>query len=489
VPNLVKKYNYLIILASLTVSLLLDYLIEGANYHIYLLPTIAAATTLPLLPSLLITGLTGLLSIFTASLTNAVEFIDLTNCVIYALTALVINLFVKQLTSNKDTLIQELSTNLDLNKTLHTIILNDSKTAVEVVNANGKIVNWNDKARQLTGFAEAIGKYHSELFSPVDTGQNKILDTLHSGKEYLDQEITLLIPDRKPVTALVNTYVLRNDFGKIIGALAIYRDITEKKFLERQVQQAEKFAALGQMAAGLAHEIRNPLTTVKGFLQLISPDYLGPKYSEYRDLMLDEVNRTNRLVSNFILLANPPAPVYKKVQFNHLVETVIDLLKDKASAHDITLENKVRPLPPVYLDEEQFKHLLLLLADNAIDAMPEGGTFGVKAEIIEEFIQIQVWDTGSGIPLDIVDKIFDPFFTTKDSGSGLGLSIIYNIIKSHQGSISVSSHPDSGTKFKIVLPVEHPVTYLSKQTACSRPDFYSREMVDSTIPQNTFPVA
>ncbi len=451
--SIVKKYNYLIIILSFALSLSLDYLHQGRQSEVYTLPVLISAITLPLIPSMVLAILTGLFSLAFLPHEPRLAFyvVAFSRIVFFLLTDILAFLLVKRQTFNKDSLIRELAANLDVNKTLQNLILNDANTALEVIDRTERVINWNTKAAELTGRDDAIGKSHTELFpDPMETGQHKILETLHSGKEYLDQEITLHFQAKEQLTALINTYALRDESGTIIGALAIYRDITERKILERQIQQAEKFAALGQMAAGLAHEIRNPLTTVKGFLQLISPS--NPTYSEYRSLMLDEVDRTDKLISDFILLANPSAPLFKAASPHLLIATVLDSLQDRARNQRITLDYHVPHLPPALLDEEQFKHLLVCLTDNAMEAMPRGGSLGISAKIHLDTLQVQVWDTGNGIPANIIDKIFDPFFTTKENGSGLGLAISYHIVKNHRGSIKVRSHPNSGSTFTVIIP-------------------------------------
>ncbi|MDA8443428.1 MAG: ATP-binding protein [Peptococcaceae bacterium] len=359
----------------------------------------------------------------------------------------------QQIFAYKESLIEKLSLNLDLNRSLHKLLLNDSKTAIEVVNKYGVVVNWNDKAAEMTGYIKPLNQNHVDLFSQEhQTGQNKILETLATGIEYLDQEITLSINARDSIIALINTYTLKDKRGRIRGALAVYRDITVKKQMERQAQQADKFLALGQMAAGLAHEIRNPLTTVKGFLQLTMPT--NPRHREYYTLMLDEVNRTNKLVSEFILLANPSAPSFVPTDLYALVEEVFVALEQPSEQKNIRLINRSANLPPIGLDVEQFKYLFLNLCMNSLDATPTNGTIGIAAEARDFQVHITVWDTGCGIPLDIIDRVFDPFFTTKDSSTGLGLSICYHIVQSHSGTITLESTPHYGTTIHITIPLQ-----------------------------------
>ncbi len=457
----VKKYNHCVIIICLLFALIIDSLSNGTHYQAYSLPITIASFTLRLRAALAVATLSALLSILFVPITVPMGLnlaqLAMLRVVLFNLIAFLLNILIEKETSKKDGIIRELSTHIDLNKTLHNILLNDSKTAIEVTNAQGTIVAWNQTAIELTGVAEAIGKHHTQVFSQsVETGQNQLVDTITLGKECLDQEITLYFPPKAPIVALVTTYRLMDEHNSAVGAVAIYRDITQKKSLERKMHQAEKFTALGQMAAGLAHEVRNPLTTIKGFLQLMSPEYLTPKYSEYRELMLAEVNRTDNLISDFVLLANPSAPVFKAVDLTEFVELMFELLRGSAMLKNIILLNQVPSLPLVYLDCEQFKHLLISLYNNSVEAMPEGGAFGVQAVKIGEKVQLKVWDTGHGIPPELIDKVFDPFFSTKEDRSGLGLSVSYQIVANHRGQISVNSCPGKGTSFIILLPLGHP---------------------------------
>lgn len=450
--SLVRKYNNLLIIGSFLVAMASDYFSQGDHAVAFLLPIIITAITQDL-PSSVIIAVTAWLASYLFFNPNSFGDI-ISRLVFFVFDSIITNIGVKKQTFIKDSLIRELNIDLDLSATLRDLLLNYSKAAIEVIDASGKIINWNEKAKEMTGFNYALNQFHAQLFSPLlNAGQNTILETLKSGKEYMDLEIILPVKG-KLVTALVDTYTLRDKSHKIIGVLAIYRDITKRKNRERQIQQAEKFAALGQMAAGLAHEIRNPLTTVKGFLQLASPN--NPKYFEYRDLMLDEVNRTNKLISDFILLANPSAPIFRRFPLYNLIEEVFQQFADEATKQNVDLINLVAPSHFVTVDIDQFQHLLVCLTNNALDAMPSGGNVTIRADVTSAGLKLDVSDTGIGIPKEVVDKVFDPFFTTKDLGTGLGLSICYHIVNNHGGHINVYSSLGEGTIFSITIPQKSP---------------------------------
>jgi len=456
VATVIKKYSYAFVLSTYLISIGLDYVHEGRYSLVYLFPALVAGATLPPSRTMVVAALIGVSSIVFLPESSYAAFkpILLSRVLGLMFASTLTNQIVKRLNSKKNRLIRELTAHRDLNKTLKALILNDSNNALEVIDQSGKILNWNDKAHELTGIDNPIGQLHSEIFTEeFDTGQNKILETLWTGKEFLDQEITWIPPNQEPVIALVNTYILRNEENNTIGVLAVYRDITERKLMERQSIQAEKFAVLGQIAAGLAHEIRNPLTTVKGFLQMFHPS--DSRYSEYVDLMLDEVNRTNKLVGDFILLANPQAPVFKPRLLNEILQVICNSHLDRLTKQGIVLEYYPSTLPHTYLDKEQIEHLLTCLIDNAIEAMPCGGTLGIRTKTLKSRLQVEIWDTGSGIAPETLDRVFDPFFTTKETGIGLGLSIVYHIISSHHGSITLNSNFGFGTTVTIELPYDH----------------------------------
>lgn len=228
--------------------------------------------------------------------------------------------------------------------------------------------------------------------------------------------------------------------------------------LEKKLHLSEKFATIGQLAAGLAHEIRNPLTAVQGFIQLLINRNLGDKEKEYLDIIQEEMQRVGGLVGEFLLLAKPAAPRCEIHSLPTVVREVAILMQSEALLKEIQLIVEGEEECYIDADKEQIKQVIINLIKNALEVMPPGKkiTLGVHCKAGDNYGLISVKDEGPGIPAADLKKIFDPFFTTKENGTGLGLAVSYRIIENHGGSLSVQSTPGTGTVFTIELPAAEP---------------------------------
>ncbi|MDR7002204.1 ATP-binding protein [Neobacillus niacini] len=236
------------------------------------------------------------------------------------------------------------------------------------------------------------------------------------------------------------------------AVLSIGKDISERKEqTEQLLQKSEKLALLGQMAAGIAHEIRNPLTSIRGFIQLFKS---GQNYPEYYDIVLSELDRINSIVSEFLVLAKPTAAVFIEKDVKNLVNDVITLFNTQSILNNVQIFVEFdSDLPMVMCEENQLKQVFLNLLKNAIEAMPKGGNIDVKVKQKEEGkISIQIIDQGMGIPENRISTLGEPFYTTKEKGTGLGLMTCYKIIDSHNGEIKITSVVEEGTTVEITLP-------------------------------------
>ncbi|PAE44511.1 ATP-binding protein [Bacillus sp. 7884-1] len=236
------------------------------------------------------------------------------------------------------------------------------------------------------------------------------------------------------------------------AVLSIGKDVTERKEqTEQLLQKSEKLALLGQMAAGIAHEIRNPLTSIKGFIQLFKTEQ---HRKEYYDIVLSELDRINDIVGEFLVLAKPTAAVFAEKDVKELIKDVVTLINTQSILNNVQIFVEFESeLPRISCEENQLKQVLLNLLKNAIEAMPSGGNIDVKVKVKEEGkISILITDQGIGIPKERIPTLGEPFYTTKEKGTGLGLMTCYKIIESHNGELTIESEINEGTTIEIILP-------------------------------------
>ncbi|UOE92493.1 PAS domain S-box protein [Alkalihalobacillus sp. LMS39] len=235
----------------------------------------------------------------------------------------------------------------------------------------------------------------------------------------------------------------------------IIRDISDRKKAEQLMVQTEKLSMAGQLAAGIAHEIRNPLTAIKGFVQLMKP--LERQHERYYDIIITEMNRIELIVNELLILSKPHEPFLNEQNMNQLLYEVLTLLETQAIMLNIILESDL-PKEPLhfYGDGNQLKQVFINIIKNAIEVMPNGGKISIVATEKEKYIVVDVTDEGCGIPSDEMKNIGTPFYTTKENGTGLGLATTYKIIDAHQGKITVQSEVNVGSTFTIYLPLIKP---------------------------------
>ncbi len=349
-------------------------------------------------------------------------------------------------------------------KNFNTNIINSISTGVLTTNLKGDILSINDSAKFIFGLKSNF-KYINKNISIVIYNLNnkeKIIEALKRKENLLNLESSLRLEDGTEKILNVSISVLISTNKDIIGFVLSTDDITEKKLLERQVLRKEQLAALGELSAGIAHEIKNPLTSIKGFSQIL-PNKLDDKkfLLKFSNIIKTEVERLNNFLDDLLQFSRPKGKMWENKSLNFIINNVVDLMRYQIKKKNILLKKNLIFLPDIYCDVSQLKQVLINIILNAIQSMPEGGKINLKNKLLirkspenlyYEYIAVYITDNGKGISDDIKDKLFNPFITSKAEGSGLGLSITYRIISEHKGFIEVFSKIDEGTTFIIYLP-------------------------------------
>lgn len=271
-----------------------------------------------------------------------------------------------------------------------------------------------------------------------------------------EREVVLTVPGGRPLTVSLGAAAVRNEDGVFLGNVFVLRDITEMKRLQAEAQRNDRLAALGHLAAGVAHEIRNPLSTIKGVALYIARRMpAGGREEEAANRMIDEVDRLDRVVSSLLDFARPDDFPVASAQVGDVIDRALRLAEaDLRAKNIIVIRDVPRDFPPVRVNAERLAQALLNLFLNAVQAMTPGGTLRVAARLADEdTFHLVVTDTGPGIAPELAASIFTPYFTTKPSGTGLGLAIVHRIAEGHGGRVSAGAGPEGGAEFTLVLPV------------------------------------
>lgn len=337
-------------------------------------------------------------------------------------------------------------------------ILESIGDGVLVVDANMCIERCNPAALALLEKKrrEVEKKAYSEVVGGL--GDPKAVhDAINKGRTILEQERTHKMSDHS-VTVLASVAPMRSTDGHIIGAVEILRDITQLRLLQEKVQHQQRIAALGEMAASVAHEIRNPLGTIEGFARLLKSDLDKDgqeSHARMASKIIAGVTNLNYVITNLLTYARPLSLQNDTFDISLLLSSVEDLLAGMAAQHGVSMElahaGKTRTMNG---DIRQLRQVLVNLGRNAIEACVarQDPVVTIRSEVRKRSVTFLVSDTGCGIPQKDINHVFDPFFTRKEAGTGLGLSLCHKIVTAHGGEIEVASKEGKGTTFTIVLP-------------------------------------
>jgi PAS domain S-box-containing protein len=352
----------------------------------------------------------------------------------------------------EDHLKDTLKENLDIKFAL------DQSSIVAFTDARGIITSANDKFCEISKYnrEELIGKSHGILNSGYHSREffQNLWKTILTGNVWKG-EIRNKAKDGSLYWVDTTIVPFIDEKGKPYQFLAIRNDITERKRTEEILHQQDKLAAVGQLAAGVAHEIRNPLTSMKGYTEFLQLDEKDPERLEFLNIILDEIERVNMIVEDFMVLAKPKAVELEEKNVIPVIKNVVSLLDFEARKRHVWLHLECEAeIIQIECDENRLKQVFLNFIKNGIEAMPNGGDLYVRTFIKDNNVQISIQDTGVGIPEDKLKKLGEPFFTTKKNGNGLGLMVSFKIIESHNGKVFIESEPNKGTTFNIFLPAK-----------------------------------
>jgi len=348
-----------------------------------------------------------------------------------------------------------------IDETLKNIFSSIKEYALYVINLDGNITYFGMGSEHIFAWkkSEIIFKHINILHTEEDAKSKLpfILERVRQIGRYELSEIDLVKRDGQRIPVMLSVTQFLDPDGKLIGYIFIAKDITETKKLEYQIIQSEKLAAIGQLAAGMAHEINNPLFVISGRVEMIlEQKKLPAKTKETLVTINAQAERIRKLVDRLLKFARQTPPRLDIININDVIESALSFVSyHKISLSNIELEkHMMQDLPPIKGDLNQLQEVFVNLFINAYQAMAQGGKLSIRTSVSpHRFIEIVISDTGPGISSKNLKNVFMPFFSTKKEGTGLGLSICYNIIKSHNGFIDVTSEEYKGTTFIIRLPV------------------------------------
>ena len=354
--------------------------------------------------------------------------------------------------------VNDFNTNLSLLQEFAGSFLKDVNLGVILIDMDYRVIDISSKACRIIGVKResVINNTLDEIFASVPEESRLVQRTLLDGMVVRNHAMSWT-NNQQRYELLMDSNLLRDGTGKKVGAYVIFKDVSNLRSLEEQVQRSDRLAMIGQIAAGTAHEIRNPLTSIKGFLQVMKKTLKEKgmnREHHFTEIMLSESDRINGLVSEFLLLSKPKDNFYQRVSISKVIKEILPIIKNEALLHNVTVHYESAKLPQVLADKELLKQVCLNICKNGIEAMTDGGILTITERYSRKNreVRVEIHDTGPGIPSFLIDKIFDPFFTTKEEGTGLGLSVCQRIIHDMNGSIKVSSK-GYGTTFIVSIPV------------------------------------
>ncbi|PLT33469.1 PAS domain-containing sensor histidine kinase [Bacillus sp. V5-8f] len=325
---------------------------------------------------------------------------------------------------------------------------------VYMMDLNGILTNVNPQFESIVGLShnQLIGASINDFIFPSEKEKNKLMDSFAYVKKHRTGintgDVHFCIQDKIAIFSCTFVPILIDD--EIAGIISYAKDVTHIRETEERLRKTEKLSIVGELAASVAHEVRNPLTSLKGFVQLLNDR--ESQHQHYYSIMLNELDRINQIVSELLVLAKPQQMKFQEHNLVHLMSDVKALLEPQANLYGAQMVFDVRhELPLISCEANQLKQVFINIIKNSLEASSK--KIQIDFQVEEEWVTVTVKDNGCGIEKNRVKHLGEPFYSSKEKGTGLGLTVSYRIIEAHRGKISIKSEVDSGTKIKIALPI------------------------------------
>jgi two-component system nitrogen regulation sensor histidine kinase GlnL len=344
-------------------------------------------------------------------------------------------------------------------------LLGSLQDAIIVVGADERIDLVNQAAEELTGLSAhpLTGQPFVQVFSSHSSLRELVRKTLETGRTHSDFDVRLARQDGPQVVVSAVASLISDARGEARGVVLALRDQTRVRELEERLSRSDRLAALGTLAAGVAHEIRNPLAGLRGAAQLLEGEpHFPPAFKEYTSVMIKEVDRLSTIVDTLLSFATPRAPALRPCNLHEILDSLLFTEQTPLRASNVTIQRTYDPqLPEILADPDEIRQVFLNLIRNGVQAMPRGGELTLRTRYERSSKQCrglsvavaEVLDQGDGIDPAIERHLFTPFFTTKARGTGLGLAICLRIVEDHGGAMEAVSQPGKGSLFRVLLPL------------------------------------
>lgn len=342
-------------------------------------------------------------------------------------------------------------------ESMYTLISNKSKDIITVTLADGSLSYINPAATKILGYSleEVMGNSFDRFIYPEDQELlRKYRDSILKQDSNASVEFRAITKNGKLTWLETTSTAIYNRNGILTQVVSTTRDIMDRKMSEKALLHSEKLTTVGQIAAGIAHEIRNPLTSLKGFLRLLTTE--NDINKEYISIMSNELSHIELISNEMLILAKPQAKHFVYVNLLEIIESVFVLLDNQAILHNVKLKRNYTCNPVIYCVPNELRQVFVNLIKNAMESMSiTGGTIQLNVQQLDGLVTVEIVDSGEGIASEKLVQLGTPFFTTKDKGTGLGLLVSYKIIDQHNGSLVYESEVNVGTTARVTLPLHH----------------------------------